>query len=202
MIITMVLHPTGHVASSQLEAMIPMLIAVHALALACLPVMFLGAWGLSQRVAGPAHLALGALVVYTFALAAVMNAAVADGLVTPGLLRQIVASAGKQAAIDGWLMMSRYNFYVNQGYAQVFVAGSSVAIVLWSVAGWRNRALARGLGIFGWILGAVTLVALFSGHLTLDKHGFGLVIFGQGAWFIGAGVLLMRSESPVATAAT
>lgn len=178
MIITMSLHPTGHVAAAQVESMIHMLIAVHALALACVPVMFLGAWGLSRRAASPDRLAMAGLVLYTFALLAVMNAAVADGLVMPNLFRQIVVSAGSQPAIDGWRMLSRYNFYVNQAYAQVFVAASSVAIVLWSASTWRSRELARALGLYGGILGPVTLLALFSGHLNLDAHGFGIVIFG------------------------
>ncbi len=85
-------------------------------------------------MASPGHVAVAGLVLYTLALIAVVNAAVADGLITPSLLRQIVASAGSQSAIDGWSMMSRYNFYVNQAYAQVFVAASSVAIVLWSAS--------------------------------------------------------------------
>jgi hypothetical protein len=199
-IITMSLHPTGHVEAAQLESMIHMLIAVHALALACLPVLFLGAWGLSRRVATPDHLAMAGLVLYTFALLAVMNAAVADGLVAPSLFRQIVASAGSPPAIDGWRMMSRYNFYANQAYAQVFVVASSVAIVLWSASTWRSRQLAPGLGIYGCILGPVTLLALFSGRLNLDAHGFGIVIFGQAAWFIVAGALLWRHEDPVVAA--
>src|ERR1700686_2348756 len=86
MIITMSLHPTGHVAAAQVEPMIHMLIAVHALALACVPVQFLGAWGLSRRVASPDRLAVAGLVLYALALLAVMNAAVADGLVPPSLL--------------------------------------------------------------------------------------------------------------------
>jgi hypothetical protein len=190
MIITMSLHPTGHFAEAQLEPMVHMLIAVHALALACMPVMFLGAWGLSRCLASPNRLAVAGMVLYTFALLAAMNAAVADGLVTPNLFRQIVASAGTPSAIDTWRMMSRYNFYVNQAYAQVFVAASSVAIVLWSASTWRRRKPTGGLGIYGCILGPVTLLALFSGHLNLDAHGFGTVIFGQAAWFIVAGTLL------------
>ena len=201
MIITMVLHPTGRVAPGQLEAMIPMLIAVHGLALACLPVMFLGSWGLSQRLARGGHLAVSALVVYTFGLVAIMSAAVFDGLVTPAVLRQMVASAGAQPAIDSWRMISHYNFYVNQGYAQVFVTAASVAIILWSVAAWRTRALARGLGIYGCILGAVALIALFSGHLSLDKHGASIVIFAQAAWFIVAGAILWQQYDQGAASA-
>jgi hypothetical protein len=198
MIITMSLHPTGHVAANHIEPMIRMLIAVHALALACLPVMFIGAWGLSRRMRGVGDLALIGLVVYAFALVAVMNAAVVDGLVTPSLLRQMVASAPQTS--DGWRMMQHYNFYVNQGFAQVFVAASSAAIVLWSAAIWRSKELGRGLGIYGCILGVVTLIALLSGHLNLDKHGMGIVIFGQAAWFIVAGALLLKREDQVAAA--
>jgi hypothetical protein len=200
MIITMGLHPTGHIAAADLEPMIHRLIAVHALALACVPVLFLGAWGLSQRMASPDRLAIAGLVLYTFALFASMGAAVADGLVTPAVLRQIVASAGSQPAIDGWRMVSRYNFYVNQAYAQVFVAASSVAILLWSGAAWRNRKLARGLAIYGFVLGTLTVLALFSGHLPLDSHGFGAVILGQAIWFIVAGALLYQHETQTVAA--
>jgi hypothetical protein len=194
-IITMSLHPTGHIAAADMERMIRMLILVHALALTCLPVQFLGAWGLSRRLGSPNRLAMVGLVVYTFALIAVTNAAVADGLILPNILRQIVASAGTPSAIDGWRMISHYNFYANQAYAQVFVAASSVAIVLWSVVIWRGRELARGLGIYGCILGPVILIALLSGRLTLDAHGFGIVIFGQAAWFVVAGRLLWAVSS-------
>jgi hypothetical protein len=201
-IITMSLHPSGHIAPDQMEPTIRMLIGVHALALACVPVLFFGALGLSRSSPGRDRLAMAALAFYTFALLAVMNAAVADGLVTPNVLRQMVASAGSPAAIDGWRMVSRYNFYVNQGYAQVFVAASSVAIVLWSVAMFRNRFLSRGLGIYGCVLGTVTLLALFFGRLRLDTHGFGAVMFVQAAWFIVAGSLLWRNIEPTTAAAS
>ncbi len=113
----MALHPSGRVAPEQMESMIRMLIGVHALALASTPVLFLGAWGLSWRSPNRDRLTLAALVFYTFALLAVMNAAVADGLVTPNIFRQMVASAGAPAAIDGWKMVSRCCSYVNQALA-------------------------------------------------------------------------------------
>jgi hypothetical protein len=47
-------------------------------------------------------------------------------------------------------------------------------------------------------LGLATLLALFSGHLNLDAHGFGIVIFAQASWFIIAGALLWRHESQIA----
>jgi hypothetical protein len=38
------------------------------------------------------------------------------------------------------------------------------------------------------------LLALFSGRLRLDTHGFGAVAMGQAVWFIVAGVLLWKRE--------
>src|SRR5205823_5499220 len=111
MIITMSLHPTGHVPAAQTEPMIRMLIGVHALAIACIPVLFVGTLGLTRRLRSGHRLAISGLVVYTFALIAVLNAAVADGLITPSILRQIVDSAGAQPVADTWRMISHYNFY-------------------------------------------------------------------------------------------
>jgi hypothetical protein len=198
MIITMSLHPTGRFDPGQVEPMLHKLIAVHALALACVPILFVGAWGMSHKMASPDRMAMAALAVYTFALLAVMNAAVADGLVTPGVIRQIVAAGSTPGAGDGWRTVLRYNFFVNQGFAQVFVVASSFAIGLWSIAILRSGVMARGLGIYGCLLGLATLVAMFSGRLHLDAHGFGMIIFGQAVWYIAAGASLLRMKEPAA----
>ncbi len=199
-IITMGLHPTGHIAAVDIQPMIRKLIMVHALGLACLPVLFLGAWGFCRQLSAQARLAAIGLVLYAFALLAVMNAAVADGLIAPSVLRQIVASAGAPSAIDSWRMIQHYNFYANQAYAQVFVAASSIAIIVWSAALLRATSRFRGLGIYGCIIGPLILLALFSGHLTLDAHGFGVIVLLQSIWFGAAGIFLLRSSEGVTAA--
>ncbi len=199
-IITMSLHPTGRVAAAQMESMIRMLIGVHALALACLPALFLGTLGLTRRLRSSHRLAMTGLVVYTLALIATLNAAVADGLVTPNVLRQIVESGTTHPAADIWPAIAHYNFYVNQGFAQVFVAGSSIALMLWSLAAWAKRELSRPLSIYGCILGVASLAAMFSGYLPLDAHHFGAVVFGQAIWYIGAGVMLIQHNEQRAAA--
>lgn len=201
MIITMALHPSGHVAAADMVPMIRKIIAVHGLALACLPILFLGTLGLSRRITCDNHLELIAVVFYAFGLFAIMNAGVANGLVFPVLLRRIADSAGSPQAIEAWRTIARYNFYVNQAYAQVFVAASSVAILLWSASIWRSRELRRGLGIYGCLLGPVTLGALFSGHLNLDVHGFGIVVLGQAIWFMVAGKILWNLQEQQLVAA-
>jgi len=64
--------------------------------------------------------------------------------------------------------------------------------LLWSLVIVCSRALAPALGIFGLVLAPLTILALLSGHVRLDVHGFGLIVVGQALWTIGAGVSLWR----------
>jgi hypothetical protein len=191
MIITMAVHPHGVVSPEQVESMARNLTAVHSVALVSLPLILLGVLGLSQRLEGPDRLALAGLVLYALAAVAVMNAAVMDGLVAPNVMRRI-AEAGASSK-EGWAIVFRYNFEVNQANAWLYAVGSSLAVLLWSISIMRTGALARGVGIFGCILGGVTVAVVASGLLRPDVHGFGAVILGQGIWFITVGARLCSS---------
>ncbi len=193
-IITMSLHPTGHdlFAPGQFHSMARLGVAVHALALVSLPVLLFGACGLSQRLASAGRLAFAALVTYGFALVAVMNAAVFSGLVAPGIAGRII-DAGDQGG-DAWRIAFRYNGDLNQAFALVFVVASSTAILLWSIAILRNGVLSRSLGIYGCIFAPIALLAVLSGHLRLDVHGFGAIMLGQAIWFVSAGVQLCAEK--------
>ena len=192
-IVTMSLHPTGRdlFASGQFAAVAHMAVATHALALISVPVMFLGALGLSRRLSADDRLALAALIAYGFAVVAAMNAAVMSGLVNTAVARQIAGAAPESSS--GWRILFNYTGYLNQSFALVLVVASSAAIILWSAAILRSRALASGVGIYGCILGPLTVIAVLSGHLRFDVHGFGLIVLGQSLWFIIVGALLFRT---------
>lgn len=192
MIITMVFHPRGVALPGEVEPVLRMLVGVHSLGLASIPVLFLGAWGMSRRLATPGRWAIVALVLYGFALVAVMNAAVFDGLVAPNVIRKIVSTTA--ATNDGWRIAFNYNFELNQAFARLFAVASSVAILLWSVVIVRTATFARGVGIYGCILGPIIVIAVFSGHLRPDVHGFGALILGEAIWFIFIGAKLCQTE--------
>ena len=192
MIITMISHPGGKISPAEVDHVARMLIVVHSLALASIPVIFLGAWGMSRRIGGPDRLAWAGLVLYAVASIAVMNAAVLDGLIAPNLIKQILSATPETR--DGWRMMMNYNFQMNQAFARVYAVGSSLAVVLWSVSILRYRTLSRGVGIYGVVLGVVTVAGIFSGFLTPDRHGFGLLIFGQAIWFLMVAGMMWRAE--------
>jgi hypothetical protein len=197
MIITMAVHPHGAISPAQVESMARNLTIVHSLALASLMVLFLGALGLAQRLKSADRLDIAALVLFAFASVAVMSAAVMDGLVAPNILRRMVeAGAG---AGESWRILFRYNFEINQAFARLYAVTSSIAIILWSISMLKNRALARGLGIYGCVIGPVAVLAVASGRLGMDVHGFGAVVLGQAIWFVTAGVLLRRPSPPLPT---
>jgi hypothetical protein len=190
MIITMVFHPHGKYIPAEVESMLRMGIAVHSLALASIPVVFLGVWGMSRWLAGPDRVSWAALVFYAVASIAVMNAAVLDGLMAPYVIRKIVTATAETR--DSWQMFMGYNFQMNQSFARVYAVASSAAVVLWSVTIWRRRVLGWGIAIYGCVLGAVTALGILSGLLTPDWHGFTMLILGQAIWFLMVGAGMWR----------
>jgi hypothetical protein len=195
-LVTMSLHPTGHdlAAPGPFASAAFRNAAVHGLAIASLPVSFLGALALSRRLESPARLASAALVIYGFALAAVMSAAVVSGFVAPRLVRGMIDAAGP--ARDGWEMLLDYNYFLNQAFARVYVVASFAAIFLWSLAIVRGRVLAAAVGVYGLVMAPVAVLAVASGHVRLGVHGFGLIMLVQALWLAAAGVLLLRFRAP------
>jgi hypothetical protein len=197
MIITMISHPGGKISPAEVDHVARMLIVVHSLALASIPVIFLGAWGMTRRIGGANRLAWAGLVLYALASIAVMNAAVCDGLMAPTLIRKIVAATAETR--DVWQTLMNFNFQLNQAFARVYAVGSSLAVVLWSMSILRYRALGLGVGIYGVVLGVATILGICSGFLTPDRHGFGMLVFGQATWFlVVAGGLWRFDKVPVA----
>ena len=80
-IVTMAFHPSGHdmLASGKFQSVALLNIAVHSLALLCMPILFLGGLSLSRRLMSPDRYSVVAIVFFGFALVAVMNAAVGQG---------------------------------------------------------------------------------------------------------------------------
>jgi hypothetical protein len=188
----MILHPSGHdlLAPGDFARVALLNVLVHALAVASMPLAFLGALSLWRRLHSSSRLALSALVVYGFAMMAVTSAAAVDGFVVPGVVRELLEARPPEAEI--WKALLHYSGRLNQAFALIFVFASSTAIVLWSVAIIREQRLARGLGLYGLLLGPLLVIAVVSGELQLGKHGFGIVVLGQATWFMTAGWLLWR----------
>ena len=192
--ITMSLHPVAGahpMSPAQFEKIAMLMIGVHVLAIAGVPFSFLGALALARRLNSPGRMALVGLVIYSLGLVAVMIAPAMSGLVGTEVIRHMIS---RGAGSEQWRTLMEYNFLINQAFAKIFVVASCSAVALWSLAIVKSRALPIAIGIYGLLLGPVIVIAMISGGLSLDVHGFGLVIFSQAIWFIAVGVLLLRSK--------
>jgi hypothetical protein len=192
--ITMSLHPVAGahpITPEQFENVARLMIGVHVLAIAGIPFSFLGALALTRRLDSPGRFAVTGLVIYGLGLVAVMIAPAMSGLVGTEIIRKMIAHS---PAREQWRTLMDYNFLINQAFAEIFVVASCSAIVLWSFMIVRNRALPIAIGIYGLLLGPVLLLAMITGGLRLDVHGFGLIIFGQAIWFVVAGIHLWRAR--------
>jgi hypothetical protein len=194
-LVTMSLHPTMHLGVSLSPAELTRLAridrVVHSLALVGIILVFLGTLALTRRLASAGNrLSLAALVVYAFAAVAVVVAATIDGFVAADLVTRMAAGGPKLESL--WMLLE-YNTRIVVALSSVYVVGTCVAIFLWSLAALQTGRLARGFAWYGLVAAALITLALLSGHIRLDVHGFGLVWLMQSIWFVVAGCLLMRS---------
>jgi len=201
-IVTMSIHPTGidlHATAEAITRVNHINIATHVLGLASIPVTVLGFFGVSSRLGWKNLPGLSAFIIYCFASIALMLAAVADGLIGPSLLQEALNVDDAQRQMI--LMALQYNFQLNQALAKVYVVASSCAFFLWSLALIRCGKIERYLGIAGGMAGACGLIALLSGHVHMDAHGFGLIVLVQAVWAMLLAFFMLTAKSASKTAA-
>ncbi len=198
-VITMIFHPTGSDLLQQNKDIAQrgemIAVATHSLALVSVPILFYGFWGLYKQIGKNSPLASAALTAYLFATFAVICAATFGGLVAPNLTRQMLTADESTRKLLGEML--HYNFQLNQAFAKVFVVGSSLSVIMWSVLILKLNKFATTIGIIGCVIAIVSLVTFFAGYLKLDVYGFGLFAFGQSIWIILLGIFLVRSKDLV-----
>jgi hypothetical protein len=197
-LLTLGLHPSGRgiIDPTTYMAVTRRLMEVHSIALLSLPLWFLGAHGLSRRLAAAGHAAIVPLTFYGFGMAAMLSGVICDGLVMPGLARQIVNTSPNTS--QGWRIAFNANELVAITFVHVFLVASSLAIIFWSIMIARKGALARGLGYFGLVVGVGTVVAVLAGYLDQHEHAFVMSILLQAAWLVSVGgVMLGLQKSEV-----
>src|SRR5436853_3927148 len=130
LLVTMALHPTGG-SVERIVRLAGIARGTHSLALASIPLMFLGFLGLYHRLKAAEILAPAALVTLAFGYIAAMCAAVLNGLAAPAYAERYASDPTAQDTLRAVLT---YNGYVNAGFAKVFMVAMAAAMILWSLA--------------------------------------------------------------------
>lgn len=195
-IITMIFHPTGNNLLSQPDEIARrnefIAVAVHTLAIMSLPCVFFGLLGFCYRLGLHKLLVSAALVIYGFGATAAMLAAVINGLVGPVLTRKILETDEPTQKTVQLILMN--NHLLNQGLTKIYVGATAFAVIAWSVSLWNKGKLMRSTAAIGLIVGILSLLGIFSGHLKLDVHGFGLFTFALSVWLILVGIFMFSAE--------
>lgn len=181
----MTFHPTPS-GMEQIVRLAAVIMATHGLALASVPLNLFGFLGLSWRLAAAPVLAAGAMVTCAFGSAAVLCAAVLNGFAAPDLAERYAGADG--ATLDAVRVVFFYGHVLSAAFTRVFMAATAVAVLGWSLAALRTRALARWIGVLGVAVSLAGLGALVG----VDVRTFGLFVFGYAAWAILAGLALWR----------
>jgi hypothetical protein len=193
---TMALHPTGHdvIANATSGGHNVLNTAVHGLAVIGQGLVLAGALALVERLRARRDLAIAGYVFFALAAVAIIIAAGASGFLAPSVVGGLKdASDAERQAIEGAL---HYTGLLNQAFARIAVICIAVALLLWSSAIIAGRELARALGGFGLVAGAVLAVGIVSGHLSLGIHGFGFVVLLQGIFFVWSAQQLWVTDGP------
>ena len=191
-LVTMALHPNGAdaIGNATTGGHNVLAIAVHALAIAAIPVLVSGMLVLTVRLARISDVAWVAFVTYAIAAVSILVAATASGLISPALLANYETADEPTRAI----IRSQLHFAgeINQAFAKVFVMLSAAAIALWSLVMRRSAEFGVRLVTLGFVIAALLSVGVASGHLTLNVHGFGAVAVAEAIWMCWSALTLMR----------
>ena len=127
-LVTMAIHPTGSgiLTPAQYQRFVMLNVGAHSLAIASMPIAFLGALALTRRLQSPDRFSTSAIVVYGFALIAGMLAATASGFIVTPLVGTAASPANELNQA-----LSHYTRLWNQAFARSLSVGTSVAILLW-----------------------------------------------------------------------
>jgi len=192
-LVTMSVHPTGRELAADLAGggHGVLNIVAHSVALLAQPLILMGLLVLTLRLTAQRDIAIAAYILFAWASVAIMLAATASGLIATSVL---AADVQRQHVTPGAAISAlQYTGLLNRAFAKVYVAFSSLAIVLWSVAMLRTGHVWRGLGTYGVVGGLAMLAGIMSGHLGVGIHGFGAVVLSQGIWLVWTAALLRRA---------
>jgi hypothetical protein len=194
-LLTMGLHPSGHdvirnASTGQVNALAN---AVHALALLAQPLMLAGTLVLTLKLRTRRDIAVVAYLFFAMASITATVAGVASGFLAPDV---VSGMAGADAPAQAMMMnMFHYTGLLNQTFAKMHVMFVGIAFFAWSMAMLGGREMTRGLAVYGMIVGVLLPVGVVSGHLTLDVHGFGLVVLAESVWMVWVAAQLWRSAA-------
>ncbi len=188
--VTMVLHPAGG-SFEQLLSATRMIVISHAIAIAAMPVCYVGFKGLYTVVGKEKLLSQLAMAFVLFALIAGMLAAAINGLALPVFITRFADADA--AMIETLKPFLKYGMSLNHAFDYILIGLLCLGVLLWSIETVKTKTLPAWLGYFGIGLVLTALLLLVSGFVFVNLYGFRVFVFGLVAWIVWAGVHLITT---------
>jgi hypothetical protein len=189
MVLTMALHPSGgdieHIIKISKVA-----ITAHSIAIFSLPFVAIGFYGLAQILKTDNHLSLLGLAFVGFGLVAIMLAAALNGLILPMYVLKNQGQTGQN--LETLKLIIRYGSTFNAAMDFIFIAGYSIAMLLWSIIILKTAILPRWIGIYGIGLLVVCIIAHISHFNFISVTGFAIYVFGIVSWIVLIGYFMVK----------
>ena len=189
MVFTMVLHPTGgnieHIVKISKLAIIS-----HSIGILSVPFIAFGFWGLAQHLNTESKLSYLAYTFIFFGLVAIMLAAALNGLILPMYTLSHQNEMGQN--LETVKLILNYDTTFNAAMDYIFIVAYSIAMFLWSIIIYKTAVLPRWTGIYGFILLAFALIALYLKLNFISVTGFTIYVLGIVSWIILMGWLMVK----------
>ncbi len=189
MIATMVLHPVGG-DFNQLLKIATIGIISHSLAILSVPFVAYGFFGLTIRLKSSSFLSYTGFSIMLFGLVAVMIAAAINGLILTDFVKSYEGASEETIASIKPIFVFMRSF--NHAFDYIFMGGICLAMLFWSAAIIKTKAVEAWVGYFGIAVSAAGVVLFVSGFELLHLAGFRVFVFTNVAWILAIGFLLIK----------
>ena len=167
--------------------------AVHFFLVATYLVLVLGFVGLSDWIGLDRLAVRGALIAYCASTVAGTAAAISG----PIAMRTMAFAYSEATPDKADYIVSAFRVAGAQNYAwgRMWMIALSAAMLLWSVELVRRQGFARMVACAGFIVGAAGVVGIPLALVPLTPGALVILVLGQAAWSVGAGLLLLRGRN-------
>jgi len=192
LVFTMVLHPMG----GSVEYLIHIrnvILVTHIIAIASLPMGWVGFWGLTRAIGSDRILSLLAFAMASIGVFAALIAATTNGLILPIYLDNLKDLS--VARIESIKPILHYGAAINHAFDYIYTFSFCGAITCWCISILSTRCLPKWLAWTGIVLSCVILFVFAFGITQQDLSGLRWFITGIVIWTVSAGYALSRFEN-------
>jgi hypothetical protein len=191
MTVTMILHPSGG-NIDHINKIKTIIMVSHSLAIASLPFITFGFWGLSLTLLTKSKLSMLAFIISCFGLFATMMAAATNGLTLP-LFASAVVKNDFDLSVASPII--HYGSRINMSMDYVMIAALMASIGIWSVLVIRNVSLPSWIGYYGLALLAAGIMAGINQYNFIALIGFRIFVFGVVSWIILMAIKVLMARN-------